>query len=174
MEKKLKTLLAICLGTILMVMMAGCGSDDSANNQTQPEQNTTQQQQTQENKTQEETKAKTDYSQYIGSYLDSKSNRATMEVKENVNGEGVAIHVHWSTSASESLEWDMRGTLDGNKMVYSDCVKSHHVYDSDANKETTNEKMELDPKGYFEISNGAWNWTGSPETDCQACSFAKK
>ena len=41
MEKKLKTLLAICLGTILMVTMAGCGSDDSANNQMQPEQNTT-------------------------------------------------------------------------------------------------------------------------------------
>lgn len=173
MNKKNRILLSICLGVILVFTLVGCGNDDPVREQSNAPSSNTEQEQPQENKTQEETNEKVDYSKYLGTYLDTKSQRATMQVKENTQGEGVTIHVQWSTSSSENLQWDMTGTPDGNRMVYADCVKTYHVYDSD-NNETKNEKKELEPKGYFEISDGVWNWTGSPEQDCQGCSFAKQ
>lgn len=171
MDKRVKIIMALCLSAMIVFAFAGCGSEDSEN-QNQEQQQTEQQQAT-ENNSQQEQQTKVDYSKYIGKYEDQKSHRAMMEIKENTSGDGVLIHIHWGSSSTEDEEWDMTGTLEGNRLVYKDCVKKHHVYDSETGKLTVDEVIKIDPTGFFDIVDSTLKWTGSPEAECQLCAFEK-
>ncbi len=175
MRNELKKIVTIGLSILMIFAFASCGSDENKDQQTQTTDNTKQEQtQNTEQDKKEESKSSNQYSQYIGSYEDEVSKRAYMNIRENTSGDGVLIQVHWSSSATDYLEWNMTGTLDGNKMVYSDCTAKAVEFDSKTDQKIADENFEFNEKGYFEIENGKLKWTGSGSDDCNKCVFVKK
>ena len=120
-----------------------------------------------------------------GEYQDEWSQRASATVIANTESGNVNITVTWSGSATESAEWTMNAVKEGNKLVYSDCVKRTLIYSEDMDEEGegdedgmgggAQETVEYENgSGSFEISSdGKLLWNGADEPDCASCVFVK-
>ena len=97
----------------------------------------------------------------------------------------VNITVMWSGSATESAQWTMSAVKEGNKLVYSDCVKTNVFYSEDLDEEGEGDEDDMGGgaeetvvyeggSGSFEISDdGKLLWNGASDEDCQSCVFVK-
>ena len=102
-----------------------------------------------------------------GNYYDFVSQRATALVIED--GDEIEITVKWSSSASETTEWEMTCEKDGDKLSYTDCEKTNSVYDESGNADDTVEYD--DGEGYFTLKDGKLLWDGAAEENCKTCVF---
>ena len=113
---------------------------------------------------------KQDYSLFSGDYEDEFSQRAMMEAE----GQEDSLHivVSWSESAFAYYRWEMNATLDGGRLVYSDCINEYFA--SDDNPEGPDHKtLYTGGTGYFEVENGKLKWTGAEDQSCRECVFSK-
>ena len=110
------------------------------------------------------------YASMEGSYQDSTSQRATMEV--DAEEDKAEITVHWSSGATEYTTWTMTVTQGEDGLLnYTDCVKKTVTNEGDKESETTEYE---NGTGYFELSeDGRLYWTGASETDCASCVFER-
>ena len=170
MKSKIKKILLVCLSALMIFAFVSCDSDESDNQSS----NAAKHEQSQaSNSTGGESQTSDQYAQYVGKYVDQTSQRALLEVKENDSKTGLVMSIRWATSATIDSEWTMTGTIDGNKIVYSDCVAKTKEYDNNG-KVVKEETVNFNAKGYFEIVKKNLNWTGSGDEECNKCVFAKE
>ena len=77
------------------------------------------------------------------------------------------IEVHWGSSATESTDWRMSGTFDGDTMRinYTDAVKTNSVFDENGNQTEATEEYS---DGYGRIQfhgDGTLSWQDEKEAD---------
>ena len=106
----------------------------------------------------------------VGTYQDSTSQRATMEISL-IDINELYIDITWPSSASEYDEWIITVTPTSRKVEYEDITHKRVVVDENGNsKETT---LDDYTRGYFEIENGIVRWTGSGNDQTSSCVFEK-
>lgn len=102
---------------------------------------------------------------YAGSYEDSWSQRATMEII--AGDEGLVIYVTWSNSADEYVMWKMTGCCDNAGVIsYTDCVRSTIGTDTEVTDYENGE-------GFFTVEDGMLLWNGAAEESCRDCVFVR-
>ena len=156
--------LIICTAALLLAMMAGCGKNTEKETASVVETAVP----TQEAVIAEEA-VKTDYSEFEGTYDDEYSQRATMEA--TAEEDHLHIVVSWSESAFAYYRWEMNATLEGNRLVYSDCINEYFASD-DSPEGPEHNMLYTDGNGYFEVDSGKLKWTGAEDQDCRECVFS--
>ena len=109
---------------------------------------------------------------FIGSYYDSYSQRASLDITANDDGT-LHLLVNWGSSASETDQWEMNAeyTPDG-ALYYTDGVHSRIIFPDDANEEVT--IIEENQIGSFTVfDDGQIAWMGATDEDCKECVFEK-
>ena len=110
------------------------------------------------------------YQSLAGSYQDSFSKRARMDVWQTAGG--LSIQVNWASSAFENREWDMTAALTAdNKLEYTDCAEYHLTYSDEG--ECKSEQVSSNRKGYFTIEDGKLLWNGAADEGCRECVFER-
>ena len=105
----------------------------------------------------------------VGEYADTTSQRATAIVlKED---DKYVITVHWSSSASDTMEWTMYADLDGDRLTYAGENIVNYITDDKGNQ-TVNETASNNI-GYFEIKDSILYWKGAAMDYCRDCAFEK-
>lgn len=114
------------------------------------------------------------YNALMGDYQDSVSQRATMQITPNEDGEGVLIMVHWSSSATQATEWIMTGKIyEDGLLSYKDCLKMD-VTVSDKGEVTDTQIGYTDGEGFFSpTEDGKLLWNGAADAECTECLFEK-
>ncbi|MCQ2551081.1 MAG: hypothetical protein MJ146_02665 [Clostridia bacterium] len=100
-----------------------------------------------------------------GHYEDQISQRAMMDI-EKTEGDTYSILIHWSSSASEGLEWEASGTFDGDKIQYTDCKCQQYTYD-DTGDLVKSEVMGENKTGTLTVGEGldiTWEGDEAGET----------
>lgn len=105
-----------------------------------------------------------------GSYQDSTSQRATMEISKY--DEYYDIIVSWPDSSNQLTMWSISGTLEDNKINYRGEDISKYSYDSEGNEEYL-DSTAINNVGYFEIKDEKLYWTGAGQDNCKDCVFEK-
>ena len=108
-----------------------------------------------------------------GSWSDSFSQRAVMDITGGKNGV-YQIHVHWGSTAFESDNWTMTGTFDeaAGVLSYKDCTCSTVTLDENGNNEKTVVKYK-NGSGKFLYKNGELRWQADNDTDVNSCVFSR-
>lgn len=105
----------------------------------------------------------------VGEYADATSQRATAIVlKED---DKYNITVHWSSSATEAMEWNMLASFDGEKLTYAGENITNYKTDDKGNQvieETASNNL-----GYFEVKDNILYWKGAAMDYCRDCAFEK-
>lgn len=112
-----------------------------------------------------------DYAPYAGSYQDSFSHRAMMDVTLGEDGNSLSILVHWGSSAMEATQWEMTARLEGDKLTYNDCYSYDLLFLDEGGPETT--VRYENGSGYFTVASGKLLWEGAVDEDCRSCAFEK-
>ncbi len=109
------------------------------------------------------------YETLIGSYQDSFSQRASLDVAAS-GKDALQFTVFWANSAICYTEWKMTVRYDENGMLaYEDGVKKTIAFDKSGK---ASEAIDAEnQKGCFMIENGAICWIGAPEENCIDCRF---
>lgn len=109
-------------------------------------------------------------SSLVGSWQDTMSERAMMDITDNGDGT-VHILVHWASSAAEFTQWEMNARLGEDLTLnYHDCERYEGVVDEAGNIEFI--PANLIPDGFFTISeSGLLCWNGAADPDCADCAF---
>ena len=157
--------LIICTAALLLSLMVGC----SMNTEKETASVAKTAVPTQEAVVAEEP-AKTDYSGFGGTYDDEYSQRATMEATPEEDH--LHIVVSWADSAFACYSWEMNATLEGNRLVYSDCINEYSASD-DSPEGPEHKILYTSGNGYFEVDSGKLKWTGAEDQDCRECVFSK-
>lgn len=111
------------------------------------------------------------YEMLAGGYADKTSQRATMTVEALTDA--VAVTVSWSSSAFETTEWQMTGTLSEDGLLrYTDGTKTTYTF-TEESEEPETEVAYTDGEGYFEIDGDTLLWTGAEDEACRECVFEK-
>ena len=165
MKKTLYLLLTIVLAFALCGVFAGCGSNESG----EPAEETTV-----AAAEEEHADATNIYEAIAGDYQDKVSERASLMASADLESDCLTIIVYWSNSATESVEWTMHATMNGdNQLEYTDCVKKTIVTDEDGNPVSSDTEYK-DGKGYFEYADGGeLKWIGAQDEECQSCIFVQ-
>ncbi len=115
-----------------------------------------------------------DYSEMLGSYSDTYSQRAMMTITEGENG--IEIEVDWSSSWCEYSRWTMTATYDASskRFVYTN-EKREDIASDDAEGGAKCDVVYEGQSGYFEWSdrNKTLAWTGAYDADCRECVFKR-
>ena len=156
----------IILIAALLIMAAGCGAKQASETVSVSETAAP----AIEITVKTEEPASADYSAFAGDYEDEYSQRAMMEAEDT--GESLRIVVSWSESAFAFYRWEMNATLDGERLVYSDCVNEYIASDDNPDGEAR-EVLYENGTGFFEVENGKLKWTGAGDPDCRECVFSK-
>lgn len=112
-----------------------------------------------------------DYAPYAGSYQDSFSHRAMMDVTLGEDGNSLSILVHWGSSAMEATQWEMTARLQDGLLRYSDCVSSWVFFPSEGEEQVT--VLYESGSGYFTPVRDTLLWDGAQDEDCRSCVFEK-
>ncbi|MBR0443921.1 MAG: hypothetical protein IJK14_00900 [Clostridia bacterium] len=118
----------------------------------------------------EDVQQKTDYSVFAGDYEDEYSQRAMMEAEAGESG--LHIVVSWSDSAFAYYRWEMKAVLEGDRLVYSDCINEYFASD-DSPEGPSHDILYTNGTGYFEVDSGKLKWTGAQDDSCRECVFSK-
>lgn len=111
------------------------------------------------------------YDNLAGSYCDSYSGRATMDLTSTEGG--VQALVSWASSASEHDAWEFTLTAgEGDTFNYSNGVHMRITTLSEDKDET--EVLAENEKGFMRLNGkGDLLWNGAPDEDCRDCVFEK-
>jgi len=106
---------------------------------------------------------------YVGSYTDSFSQRAVLDVTYD-NGVVTGL-VSWGSSASEMETWQMTLEYSGEGILYySDCTHASHIWNEKG--EEKYEALAENEEGYFFVNeDGSLAWSGAPDESCASCVF---
>ena len=108
------------------------------------------------------------YTELVGQYQDSWSQRATAEV--SAEGEGVYVMVSWANSATECEEWTLPCKFGEDGLLYYTNGVHEKVNYDDNSKET----IAADLEGFFGVDeNMNLCWNGASEEGCTECVFEK-
>lgn len=105
-----------------------------------------------------------------GSYMDSTSQRATMEISKY--DDQYEITVDWANDASSYKEWVMAATLEDGLLKYEGEDIYNWVTDANGDMEMT-DYTTSNNVGKFEVKDGKLYWTGAAEESCRTCVFEK-
>lgn len=105
-----------------------------------------------------------------GSYVDSVSQRATMNILKF--DDLYDITVIWPDSASKETQWYISASLKDGKLVYGGEQIMIYEFDENGNEEFIDSK-ESNYAGYFEIKDEKIYWTGAEQDQCKECIFEK-
>lgn len=111
---------------------------------------------------------------FVGSYYDSYSQRASLDITAN-DDETLHLLVSWGSSASETDQWKMNATYtpDG-ALYYTDGVHSRIVFPDDPNAKEEITVIEENQIGSFTVfDDGQIAWMGATDEDCKECVFEK-
>ena len=111
-----------------------------------------------------------DPNKIAGSYADSVSQRATMNILKFDNL--YDITVIWPDSASKETQWYISASYKDGKLAYGGEQLSIYEYDEEGNMNFIDSK-ESNYAGYFEVKDGKIYWTGAEQDQCKECIFEK-
>lgn len=143
MKKSLTMLLLACM---LSLSLVGCAKEDAIVNEEE-----------------------INLESFAGSYQDSWSGRASMDVTYNED-DTLTAKISWASSASECAEWTMTLTKDNDKLKYTNALYEVCSYDMDGNRTVINTENE---DGFFQVYEGKLLWTGSKDSYSRECTFEK-
>ena len=112
---------------------------------------------------------------FVGSYYDSFSQRASLDITANEDGT-LHLLVNWGSSATETDQWEMNAayTPDG-ALYYTDGVHSRIVLSDDPNAEEEVTTIEENQIGSFTVfDDGQIAWMGASDENCKECVFEKE
>ncbi len=115
-----------------------------------------------------------DLSKFVGSYTDSVTQRAVLDITDNGDNT-LRLLVTWGSSALETDQWEMNAvfTPDG-ALYYKDGVHRRIEFPEDQNKEETITIIEENQIGSFTaFDDGTLAWMGAAEEDCKDLMFKK-
>jgi len=102
--------------------------------------------------------------QIIGAWAEEIAGRGYIEISQNEDGT-FAIVIDWSSSYAESYHWEMTGSIDEDKIVYSNCKKEKFVWDDEGVQQECTVISE-NTSGEFELTDdGKLEWDGDDEGD---------
>ena len=105
-----------------------------------------------------------------GSYADSTSQRATLDVMKF--GEFYDLTVTWPSSASEVTYFYISGTYKDGKITYGGEQIVVNQYKENGEEENV-DSTATNNLGFFEIKDGKLYWTGASQDQCKKCVFEK-
>lgn len=111
-----------------------------------------------------------DPNQIAGSYADSVSQRATMEITKYEDL--YDITVIWADSASKETQWYLSASFKDGKLSYGGEQILIYEFDENGNSNFIDSK-ESNYAGYFEVKDGKIYWTGAEQEQCKECIFEK-
>ena len=172
-------LIAAVMAIGMTFVMTGCGEESS-----DEEEQVTEAAEEATEAPEEVAQAVDEYVNLAGEYQDEVSQRATATVIANTEAQSVNITVTWGISATEESTWTMDAVKEGNKLVYSNCVRRDLIYSDDTDEPGTGDDevgggaeetvVYEGGSGSFEISgDGKLLWTGASDADCQSCVFVR-
>ena len=158
MKKTVILMIALCVFMLVLCGCAGSSADASAEGQ---------------QSSQEETTAADPEEGLEGTWQDSGSQRAVLEVSEGENGNLDAV-ITWGMSASETMTWEFSGTYDSKsgELKYEDRVKKHLIYGEDPDDETE-ETVYSGGTGMLTLAEDGVRWTDDKEDAGNGCLFVK-
>lgn len=106
----------------------------------------------------------------IGSYQDSVSKRAQAQISLNDDGT-CSILISWPDTSEQWDEWEIRATLNNNKLEYNEIRHIKYMSDEEGNVNPIDVNDAL--PGYFEIKDSKLYWTGSNVENTSSCIFEK-
>ena len=110
------------------------------------------------------------YAGLAGSYADSYSQRAMMEVEAGTDS--IKIVVHWANSAAEFVRWTMNASrAEDGLLYYTDCLCETVSTDENGVESVTEEYS--GGSGYFGENEGVLFWNGAEDESCRECRFEK-
>ncbi|MBO7405707.1 MAG: S-layer homology domain-containing protein [Clostridia bacterium] len=111
---------------------------------------------------------------YVGLWVDSTSQRASMSIMSSAEYPYYDVAIHWADSAASAAEWTMKASYDANtgRLVYENGKMAYVTYD-EGGKGTPDEKW-ADGKGAFYWSDdGILMWEDSREEKSAAFRFER-
>lgn len=109
---------------------------------------------------------------YAGSYTDSFSQRASLDLVPTGDGNGYTVLIAWGSGSYETDTWVMSVNYSAEGMLYyNDGVHQRHNWEATGEDKITT--IAENQEGYFYIDGEKICWIGAPEEDCRECVFEK-